>query len=227
MFSGIVQETGKILSCREASGGKRFVVSCSKELSACLERGSSVSVNGACQTVDMFESNSFSFFSSAETLKRTNFSALRNGKRVNLERSLRPTDFLDGHIVTGHVDGTARLKTADKCGEGYSIELEIPVELLKYVAEKGSLTVDGVSLTVNNVTNNYVGLMIIPVTYQDTALSDLKTGDKVNIEVDILARYLERLLSYTSENNRSSQGLVDKLKNYGYIQREDDYAGLL
>lgn len=197
MFTGIVEEIGKIKSF----DGKRLVVECSKVLEG-TRLGDSISINGCCQTVVSISSNSFSADVSAETLRVTK--GFKAGENVNLERALTPQTRMGGHIVQGHVDGVARY-----LGE---MRFEVPKELDKYIVYKGSITVNGVSLTVSRNEGNAFCVAIIPHTLENTNLKDLKTGDLVNIETDILGRYVEKFLS-TKDNNLTE----DFLKENGFM----------
>lgn len=197
MFTGIVEEIGKIKSF----DGKRLVVECSKVLEG-TRLGDSISINGCCQTVVSMSSNSFSADVSAETLRVTK--GFKAGENVNLERALTPQTRMGGHIVQGHVDGVARY-----LGE---MRFEVPKELDKYIVYKGSITVNGVSLTVSRSEGNTFCVAIIPHTLENTNLKDLKTGDLVNIETDILGRYVEKFLS-TKDNNLTE----DFLKENGFM----------
>lgn len=197
MFTGIVEEIGKIKSF----DGKRLVVECSKVLEG-TQLGDSISINGCCQTVVSMSTNSFSADVSAETLRVTK--GFKTGENVNLERALTPQTRMGGHIVQGHVDGVARY-----LGE---MRFEVPKELDKYIVYKGSITVNGVSLTVSRNEGNTFCVAIIPHTLENTNLKDLKTGDLVNIETDILGRYVEKFLS-TKDNNLTE----DFLKENGFM----------
>lgn len=197
MFTGIVEEIGKIKSF----DGKRLVVECSKVLKG-TKLGDSISINGCCQTVVSMSSNSFSADVSAETLRV--IKGFKTAENVNLERALTPQTRMGGHIVQGHVDGVARY-----LGE---MRFEVPKELDKYIVYKGSITVNGVSLTVSRNEGNTFCVAIIPHTLENTNLKDLKTGDLVNIETDILGRYVEKFLS-TKDNNLTE----DFLKENGFM----------
>ena len=197
MFTGIVEEIGKVKSF----DGKRLVVECAKVLVG-TQLGDSILIDGCCQTVVSMSSNSFSADVSAETLRVTK--GFKTGKDVNLERALTPQTRMGGHIVQGHVDGVARY-----LGE---MKFDVPKELDKYIVYKGSITVNGVSLTVSRNEGNSFCVAIIPHTLKNTNLKDLKTGDLVNIETDILGRYVEKFLS-TKDNNLTE----DFLKENGFM----------
>ena len=197
MFTGIVEEIGKIRSFDDS----RLVVECSKVLEG-TKLGDSIAINGCCQTVVAFDNNSFCADVSSETLKVTK--GFKAGEFVNLERALTFQSRMGGHIVQGHVDGTAQYI-------GNS-SFKLPVELDKYVVYKGSITIDGVSLTVAKVDRNIFSVAVIPHTLENTSLKYLKAGDLVNIETDILGRYVEKFLS--TQNNDIT---IDFLKENGFV----------
>lgn len=190
MFTGIIQKVARVLDSTHAGDHAEILIDTG--YAEPLELGESIAVNGACLTVAAVQERSRAkFFLSRETLARTALEALKSGSRVNLERSLRASDGLSGHIVQGHVDGLGQVARIADHPETREIELALPPTLARYCVEKGSICVNGVSLTVNSV--DPVGLMIIPHTLSATNLADLRVGDWVNIEVDVLAKYLERL----------------------------------
>ncbi len=197
MFTGIVEETGFIKSF----DGHKLIVECSKVLEN-TQIGDSIAIDGCCQTVVAMSANSFSADVSAETLKITK--GFKTGECVNLERALLPQTRMGGHIVQGHIDGTAKY-----LGD---MTFEVPKELDKYIVYKGSITVNGVSLTVSKNQNNTFSVAIIPHTLENTNLKYLKIGDLVNIETDILGRYVEKFLS--TKNNNITE---DFLKENGFM----------
>ncbi len=197
MFTGIVEETGFIKSF----DGHKLIVECSKVLEN-TQIGDSIAIDGCCQTVVAMNANSFSADVSSETLKITK--GFKTGECVNLERALLPQTRMGGHIVQGHVDGTGKY-----LGD---MTFEVPKELDKYIVYKGSITVNGVSLTVSKNQNNTFSVAIIPHTLENTNLKYLKIGDLVNIETDILGRYVEKFLS--TKNNNITE---DFLKENGFM----------
>ncbi len=197
MFTGIVEETGFIKSF----DGHKLIVECSKVLEN-TQIGDSIAIDGCCQTVVAMSANSFSADVSSETLKITK--GFKTGECVNLERALLPQTRMGGHIVQGHIDGTGKY-----LGD---MTFEVPKELDKYIVYKGSITVNGVSLTVSKNQNNTFSVAIIPHTLENTNLKYLKTGDLVNIETDILGRYVEKFLS--TKNNNITE---DFLKENGFM----------
>lgn len=197
MFTGIVEEIGKIKSF----DGKKLVIECSNVLDG-TKLGDSIAINGCCQTVVDLMSNYFSADVSSETLRITK--GFKTGERVNLERALTPQTRMGGHIVQGHVDGVAKY-----LGD---MRFEVSPELDIYIVYKGSITVNGVSLTVSKSEKNIFSVAIIPHTLENTNLKDLRVGDLVNIETDILGRYVEKFLS--TQNNNITE---DFLKENGFI----------
>ena len=199
MFTGIVEEIGKIKSF----DGRKLIVECKKVLEN-TQLGDSIAIDGCCQTVVSMTSESFTADVSSETLSITTFKSFKAGQHVNLERALTPTSRMGGHIVQGHIDGIAKY-----LGD---MTFEIPKELKKYVVYKGSIAVNGVSLTVSKCQNNTFNVAIIPHTLENTNLKDLKVGDFVNIETDILGRYVEKFLS--TKDNAITE---DFLKENGFM----------
>lgn len=197
MFTGIVEETGFIKSF----DGHKLIVECSKVLEN-TQIGDSIAIDGCCQTVVAMSANSFSADVSSETLKITK--GFKTGEYVNLERALLPQTRMGGHIVQGHIDGTGKY-----LGD---MTFEVPKELDKYIVYKGSITVNGVSLTVSKNQNNTFSVAIIPHTLENTNLKYLKIGDLVNLETDILGRYVEKFLS--TKNNNITE---DFLKENGFM----------
>ena len=195
MFTGIVEETGIVKSF----DGKKLVIECSKVLEN-TQIGDSIAIDGCCQTVVSMASNTFTADVSSETVSITTFKTFKTGKSVNLERALTPSTRIGGHFVQGHVDGTAKYLG--------NMTFELPDKLEKYVVYKGSITVNGVSLTVSKLENMKFSVAVIPHTLQNTNLKELKTGDLVNIETDILGRYVEKFL-YSQNNNITEEFLKE------------------
>lgn len=193
MFTGIIQDIGSIAALTPHAGGGFKAKIRTKLPKAILVPGASIACNGACLTVTEPESGAFTVDVSPETVACTGLGAWKENSPVNLEPALKAGDALDGHIVTGHVDGLATLRSIMPEGNSWKVEIEIPAELQKFVAAKGSVTLDGVSLTVNKVKDPLIELMIIPHTWQHTCFQFYKAGDKLNLEIDILARYVQRL----------------------------------
>jgi riboflavin synthase len=194
MFTGIVEELGSVHSLEHRDAGARLTVNCSRIL-ADATLGASIAVNGACLTAVELSPDRFSADLAPETLQRTNLGDLRQGSIVNLERPLRANSRLDGHFVLGHVDGTAEMVRLDPLGnDNWWLRIRVPEPLTKYIVEKGSLAVDGISLTVAEVTGDDVSFTIIPHTYHHTTLRADQPGARVNVEVDILAKHMEKLV---------------------------------
>lgn len=194
MFTGLVEDVGTIRAVGRRGNGLELTIRTAIPLHEVAE-GDSIAVDGACLTAERFEADAFVAVAGRETLERTTLARARAGRRVHLERALRLGDRLGGHLVQGHVDGLARVQRVQDAAESWLLWLDLPQELVRYVAAKGSLTVDGVSLTVNEVDGSVARLNVVPHTREVTRLGDLTAGDAVNIEVDILAKYVERLLS--------------------------------
>lgn len=200
MFTGIIEEIGTVKEFTKSSNSALIVVECNKILEN-SQIGESIAIDGVCQTITKFDKGSFSTQVSSETLSVTTFSKFKKGDKVNLERALSVNGRFGGHIVTGHIDGLAKIKNIQKLSEFYNIKFEIAQDLAKYVAKKGSVTLNGISLTVADIVNNEFSVAIIPHTFENTSLKYLQTGDFVNFEVDILAKYVEKILS--TGNNRA------------------------
>jgi riboflavin synthase len=195
MFTGIVEELGHVASIERAETGARLTVRCSGVLQDAT-LGASIAVNGTCLTAVQLSSDRFSADLAPETLKRTNLGDLQSGAPVNLERPLRANSRLDGHFVLGHVDGTAEVVALEELGNGnWWLRIRVPEQLSRYIVSKGSVAVDGISLTVAEVDGELVSFTIIPHTYEHTTLHARQAGSRVNIEVDILAKHLEKLVS--------------------------------
>ena len=192
MFTGIVENIGKIVSIDEVKQG--YVISIEiLDLSVNVSNGDSVSVNGACLTVIENESNIFNFNLSPETLKLTSLKSLNKDNLVNIEFPLTLNKFISGHITTGHVDTVGIIVNIIQNTDSWFLQIKISQTYFKYIVQKGSICIDGVSLTINNVDNDMIDLMIIPHTYENTIIKGYKIGDNVNIEVDYIAKHLEKL----------------------------------
>lgn len=201
MFTGLIQEIGTIKVIKHSNNSILLTISANKVLDD-IKIGDSIAVNGACQTVIEFDNNTFTVFASAETLSVTTFSSFKVGKMVNLERTLRLCDRLDGHMVSGHIDGIAILRAKNKSGDAFEFIFETENRLCNQIVKKGSVTIDGISLTVADINDTLFKIAVIPHTYENTNLHTLAIGDNVNIETDIIAKYVEKYLS--SNDNRSN-----------------------
>lgn len=192
MFTGIITDIGTIES-REERGDTRFTLRTAYDMGT-VAIGASIACSGVCLTVVEKGTGWFAVDVSAETLSRTTLGSWKSGTHVNLERALKMGDELGGHLVSGHVDGVGTISTLTKDGDSTRMTIEIPTELLPFAAEKGSFCIDGVSLTLNSVTKNSLNFNIIPHTLCATTLGKLKAGDRVNVEVDMVARYIGQLV---------------------------------
>lgn len=197
MFTGLIEEVGSVAEVEKRPEGRRLSV---RTDLGDLTRGASISVDGACLSAVELRPGHFSADVSAETLARTTLGSLRKGDRVNLERPLALGGRLGGHLVLGHVDGVGEILSRQPVGEGVRLELRLPEGLPRYVAEKGSIALDGISLTVNEVRDpDRIALFLIPETLRATTWGEKRPGAKVNVEVDILAKHVERLLQFKSQ----------------------------
>ena len=199
MFTGIIQSKGSIKEIFSSSDGARLKINTHALDLSDTNVGDSIAVDGVCLTVTELTESSFTADVSNETLTCTTFSALKQGKNVNLERSLRVNQGIDGHLVRGHVDGIGAVNSIEKDGDSVRIKIEVQGDIIKYIAKKGSICINGVSLTVNSVENNFFDVNIVPHTLSATTLGDLSLQSNVNIEIDQIARYVERLLSQNEE----------------------------
>ena len=200
MFTGLVEEVGRV-SRLEGGEMSRLSVSARRVLEG-TRVGDSVSVNGVCLTVNELEAGTLVFYAMPETLRRSALDSLAEGIAVNLERAMSPADRFGGHIVQGHVDGVGEVSSVRPEGEAEIWEFSAPVAVLRYVVEKGSISVDGISLTVVSVRDGSFTVSILPQTRANTNLKELRAGDRVNLEADVIAKYVERLVG-----PRSTEGL--------------------
>lgn len=216
MFTGIIEAMGHIVAIEPSGLDFRLQIG-SKDLDKSdLKLGDSVAVNGICLTVTELTGEGFWADVSAETLQHTTFKEVKAGTRVNLEKALTLATRLGGHLVSGHIDAIGRVISRERDGRSEHFVLSAPEQLLKYIAPKGSITVDGISLTANRVESNQIHLNIVPHTLGETTLARCRAGSQVNLEVDLLARYLERLLQ-SSDTPPSSQVTKTLLAENGFI----------
>ena len=194
MFTGLIEGVGSLAGREMRGGDARMRIAVGTLPVTDVALGESISVNGACLTVVAFDETSFDIDASNETLSLTTLGQLPIGAAVNLERAMKPTDRLGGHLVSGHVDGVGRVLRIEHDARAQRWAFSVPAPLLKYIAQKGSICVDGVSLTVNAVDGEGFEVALIPHTVSHTAFSQTQVGDAVNLEVDLVARYVERLL---------------------------------
>jgi riboflavin synthase len=203
LFTGIIEELGTVASLIKQTAGARLNVRCALVLDD-LKPGSSIAVNGVCLTAVEMSGTSFSADLAPETLRRSNLGDLSSGARVNLERPLTPIGRLSGHIVQGHVDGTGEFVSLEQVGdENWWLKIRVPPELDRYLVFKGSIAIDGISLTIASLEGHELGVTIIPHTFQNTSLGTHQAGDRVNLECDVLAKHVEKLLQ-SLENVRKT-----------------------
>ncbi|MFD3535005.1 riboflavin synthase [Streptomyces sp. NPDC058664] len=200
MFTGIVEELGEVVAVEQLEDASRFRLR-GPLVTEGAQHGDSIAVNGVCLTVVEFGDGEFTADVMAETLKRSSLGALAIGSRVNLERPMAVGGRLGGHIVQGHVDGTGTILERTPSEHWELVKVGLPAHLSRYVVEKGSITVDGVSLTVVEVTDDWFTISLIPTTLDLTTLGIKKSGDPVNLEVDVIAKYVERLLGADAKEN--------------------------
>jgi len=195
MFTGLIEEVGKILSLKKSSQSAVLKVGCQK-ITDDVKIGDSISVNGVCLTVTSFERNTITFDVSAETLRRSNIGNLKTNDFVNLERALKFSDRLGGHILQGHVDTTTKVVGIKKEGTGFVFSFKLPPTYRHLVVEKGSIGIDGISLTIAELYSDSFSVAVIPHTFENTTLRFRKPGDIVNLEFDIVGKYVERMCKY-------------------------------
>ncbi|MCB0284270.1 MAG: riboflavin synthase [Calditrichae bacterium] len=213
MFTGIIEETGTIAAIDKIAGGLTITISASAILDD-LKVDDSVAVNGVCLTVTKLTKKSFTVDAVAETLQKSTMGKVQVSRIVNLERAVRLQDRLGGHLVQGHVNGLGKISRIEKLGENYALDIEIKPELAHYMIAEGSIALDGISLTIARLHNTTVGINIIPHTWANTNLQSLKMGDYMNVEVDVIAKYVENMLTFLKpgENTLTWQ----KLKESGF-----------
>ncbi|HCE3019937.1 TPA: riboflavin synthase [Vibrio parahaemolyticus] len=216
MFTGIVEAVGKLTAITPKGEDITVTVEVGKLDMSDVKLGDSIATNGVCLTVIDFGSNYYCADLSLETLKKTGFANYQVGEKVNLEKAMLPTTRLGGHIVSGHVDGVGEIVERNQVGRAIEFWVAMPAEISKYVAEKGSITVDGISLTVNDLRKNAFKLTIVPHTCEETTIDQFQVGRKVNLEVDVLARYMERLLQGQQEEQPESRITMDFLQQNGF-----------
>jgi len=196
MFTGIIEAVGEIAGVDDTGEFRTIRVGVSGSIDE-LAVGDSIAVNGVCLTVRAFASRTFAADLSRETLDRTSLQNLHTGVLVNLERPMRADGRFGGHIVQGHVDGVGRIRSFDRVGDSWNLAVEFPETALRYIVEKGSISIDGISLTVAAIKASVLEVAIIPHTFENTNLRHAKTGDSVNLEFDLIAKYVERMMNRT------------------------------
>ena len=202
MFTGIIEEVGVVTALNRESGKMRLVIG-AKNILEGTRYGDSVNVEGVCQTVAELGENSFTVFTLAESLKKTTLGELRAGRQVNLERAMRPDSRMGGHIVQGHVSAAVPIRELARTGGNVYLSVEIPDAFLRLCVPEGSITLDGISLTVAKISGSLITVNIIPVTFEGTTLKNKKPGDRMNLETDIIGRYVERYLTPFAANFRA------------------------
>ncbi len=220
MFTGIIEAVGQIASMQRRGEDVAVYVRSGKLDLGDVRLGDSIATNGICLTVVALPGDGYIADVSAETIARTGFAHYGAGQRVNLEKALQPTSRLGGHLVSGHVDGVGTVVTIQPRGRAVEYWIEAPASLARYIAEKGSITVDGISLTVNSVDGARFRLTIVPHTTAETTISDWEVGTRVNLEVDVIARYLERLVlgERAAQSDSASHITLAMLAEHGFVR---------
>ena len=217
MFTGIIEDTGRVSRIEGRGQGMRLILELPPHLTE-VQLGDSINVNGACLTVVLKKGQEIELDLSLETLQRTALRELKEGDQVNLERALRLTDRLGGHIVTGHVDGIGDIIEKKEERDFLRLTIRIPESVSRYVVEKGSITIDGISLTVNEHRGGEIEVTLIPYTIEKTTLRQKRAGDRVNLEGDILGKYVEKFMDRGDQ--RPEQVDLTFLKEHGFIKRD-------
>jgi len=216
MFTGIVEEIGKVKSVFRGTNALRLDIEAKKVLEN-LRVGESINISGACQTVIEMEKSSFAVEVVEETLQKTNLGQLRSGDWVNLERSLKPSDRLSGHIVTGHIDCVGKIISIERKQKSLIFKVSFPRKFSSYMVEKGSISLEGVSLTIVNVSPDAISVSIIPFTYENTNFKYKKENDLVNVELDIIGKYIKKMIdSRTSQGDEEEKITEDFLREKGW-----------
>lgn len=209
MFTGLIEETGKVKEVKKQGKGIRLIISAKKILED-VKVGDSININGVCQTVVEYSKDFFSVDTIEETIKKTTLGKLQKGIKVNLERSLQPSSRLGGHFVLGHVDTTGKIIEIKKLSSSYMLTISFPLQFSKNLIPVGSIAVDGISLTLAEVKENNFTVAIIPHTWQETNLREKKKGDEVNLEFDVLGKYVEKILGAKAKPSMSVEWLKEK-----------------
>jgi riboflavin synthase len=216
MFTGIIQEIGSVDGVIQIGGGVRLTIDAQRSAHQ-LNVNDSISINGACQTVVAKEGRSCTVVAVEETLLKTTLGSLRSSQRVNLELPLKVGDRLGGHIVSGHVDCVGEVHSVVERGSSWLVKILLPKGSLRYVIPVGSIAVDGVSLTVASIDENVVAVSIIPHTMDNTIFSEYRAGTRVNIEFDMIGKYIERLMGIRSSNDATDTISIDQMRDWGYV----------
>ncbi|WED21288.1 riboflavin synthase [Vibrio sp. JC009] len=216
MFTGIIEAVGTLTAITPRGEDISITVESGKLDMSDVKLGDSIATNGVCLTVVAFTESSYTADLSLETLKKTGFAQYSVGDKVNLEKAMLPTTRFGGHIVSGHVDGVGTIVERNQVGRAVEFWVEMPEDISRYVAQKGSITVDGISLTVNDLRKNAFKLTIVPHTSEETTIDKFNVGRKVNLEVDVLARYMERLLTASQDKEPESRITMEFLQQNGF-----------
>jgi riboflavin synthase len=216
MFTGIIEDKCKVIRVEQRGQGKRLILELPIQLTE-VQLGDSININGVCLTMDEKRGQVIGLDLSQETLQKTTLGELKEGDQVNFERALKLNDRLGGHIVTGHIDGIGMIAEKRKEGDFLHLKIRIPKFLSKYIVQKGSIAVDGISLTVNECENEEVKMTLIPHTIEKTTLISKNTGDRVNVEADIIGKYVEKMLDRGDEKSKMD---LSFLKEHGFIKSE-------
>ncbi|MCR4881280.1 MAG: riboflavin synthase [bacterium] len=215
MFTGIVEELGTIKSIRANSQGLDILISADKIFDD-LKVGDSVAINGCCQTVTSLWNKEFTVQAVNETVKLTAFKSLKYGEKVNLERAATPTSRLGGHIVSGHIDGVGKVVSVEKAGNSTIFEFSAPVNIMKYLIYKGSVAIDGVSLTICDINDSTFKVSVIPHTLRNTTFGSLQVGSEVNLEPDMIAKYVEKMLEKDETPQQAGGITMEFLEENGF-----------
>jgi riboflavin synthase len=216
MFTGLVEDIGKVKKIDKKGGSMSLFVECNLDLTE-TKIGDSISVDGVCLTVVELKSKGFRVEVSSETLQRATIKDIKEGQKINLERAMRLSDRLGGHLVLGHVDGIGKIKGISRDAASTKMKISAPTNIMKYIIEKGSVAIDGISLTVNDCTDVDFSLNIIPHTAGQTTLSSKKVGDSINIENDIIGKYVEKFLD-KGQGKREGDSKINRefLSKHGF-----------
>lgn len=216
MFTGIIEELGKISGWEKHAGGAKMRVA-AQIVTGDSKDGDSIAVNGVCLTAIEITTNSFAADVSAETLNRSTLGNLKVGSKVNLERAVTPSTRLGGHIVQGHVDARGTFLAAKQDGDFWTVRIGFPENMAQYLVYKGSVSVEGISLTIANLADDFFEIAVIPKTWELTNLSSLRNGDAVNLEADVIAKYVERIMLYGRGAEKSEAISMEKLNKLGFV----------
>jgi riboflavin synthase len=217
MFTGIIEDKAKVVRAEHRGQGKRLSLEISDDLTD-VQVGDSININGVCLTVTEKRGQTIGVDLSSETLQKTALGEVREGDQVNLERALRLSDRLGGHLVTGHIDGIGVITEKRKEGDFLHLRIRIPASVTKYIVRKGSIAIDGISLTANEWRDEEIDITLIPYTIKKTTLIDKKIGDRVNVEADVLGKYVEKMMNRRDEKPKGVD--FSFLKEHGFIESE-------